>query len=82
VYSELVIRLFPDSPLLHVTRHPLDVALSVFSSLLGQAAHNRRELISARGAIALRRMAARPSRIAHVTTLPTLSCYQTATNPS
>jgi hypothetical protein len=26
--------LFPDSPLLHVTRHPLDVVLSVFSNLL------------------------------------------------
>jgi tetratricopeptide (TPR) repeat protein len=30
----LIYLLFPESPLLHVTRHPLDVVLSVFSNLL------------------------------------------------
>ena len=30
----LIHLLFPDSPLLHVTRHPLDVVLSVYSNLL------------------------------------------------
>jgi hypothetical protein len=30
----LIHRLFPDSPLLHVTRYPLDVALSGYSNLL------------------------------------------------
>lgn len=30
----LIHLLFPDSPMLHVTRHPLDVVLSVFSNLL------------------------------------------------
>jgi len=30
----LIHLLFPESPLLHVTRHPLDVVLSVFSNLL------------------------------------------------
>ena len=30
----LIYMLFPESPLLHVTRHPLDVVLSVFSNLL------------------------------------------------
>ncbi|MGA2862845.1 MAG: sulfotransferase, partial [Steroidobacteraceae bacterium] len=30
----LIALLFPDSPLLHVTRHPLDVVLSVYSNLL------------------------------------------------
>jgi hypothetical protein len=39
VYPELVTRLYSGAPLLHV-------ALSVLSNLLGQAAHNRRELIS------------------------------------
>ncbi len=30
----LIYMLFPESPLLHLTRHPLDVVLSVFSNLL------------------------------------------------
>jgi tetratricopeptide (TPR) repeat protein len=30
----LIAMLFPESPLLHLTRHPLDVVLSVFSNLL------------------------------------------------
>jgi hypothetical protein len=30
----LIHQLFPDAPLLHVTRHPLDVMLSVYSNLL------------------------------------------------
>jgi Sulfotransferase family len=30
----LIALLFPESPLLHVTRHPLDVVLSVYSNLL------------------------------------------------